>query len=171
MLNRLANIRDILSDVENKIFAGDEKTMVQEISRLDRFLLNYTECTSLHKDVLESFAIVGQDLFGKGFDYYLHSIVGEYLKVKNEMTSTREYLTELRDTNNSLLTTKQNEIMKVLTVTNYIFLPLALIAGLFNMNTDTMPIVGAPYDFYIILGIMIGLMAIMFIYFKWKKWL
>jgi magnesium transporter len=171
LLNRLANIKDLLTDVENQIFAGDERRMVQEISKLDRFLLNYSECTSLHREVLESFANVGQKFFDSDFDYYLHNIVGEYLKVKNEMTSTKEYLHELRETNNSLLTTKQNEIMKVLTVTNYIFLPLALIAGLFNMNTTSMPIVGHPYDFYIILGIMIGLMGAMFVYFKWKKWL
>ncbi len=171
LLNRLANIRDLLTDVENQIFAGDERKMVQEISKIDRFLLNYSECTSLHREVLESFAIVGKKFFGESFDYYLHSIVGEYLKVKTEMTSIKDYLNELRDTNNSLLTTKQNEIMKVLTVTNYIFLPLALIAGLFNMNTETMPIVGMPYDFYVILSIMIILMGAMFIYFKWKKWL
>jgi magnesium transporter len=171
LLNRLANVKDLLADIENQIFAGDEKRMVQEISKLDRFLLNYSDCTSLHKGVLESFATVGEKFFSGNFDFYLHSIVGEYLKVKNELNSTKEYLKELRETNNSLLTTKQNEIMKILTVTNYIFLPLALIAGLFNMNTKFMPIVGMPYDFYIILGIMAGLMVVMFTYFKWKKWL
>ena len=83
----------------------------------------------------------------------------------------KEYLKELRETNNSLLTTKQNEIMKILTVTNFIFLPLALIAGIFGMNSKSTPIINMPHDFYIILGIMGGLMVTMFSYFKWKKWL
>ncbi|HRY30958.1 MAG TPA: CorA family divalent cation transporter [Candidatus Paceibacterota bacterium] len=171
LLNRLANIRDLLSDIENKIFSGNEKTMVKEISKIDRFLLNYSECTSLHKDVLESFSVVGEKFFKDDFSYYLHSIIGEYLKVKNEMTGIKEYLAELRNTNDSLLSTKQNEIMKVLTVINFIFLPLALIAALFNMNTETLPIVGAPNDFYIILGVMAVLTILMFLYFKRKKWL
>ena len=87
------------------------------------------------------------------------------------MAAEKEYLDELRSTNDSLLSTSQNEVMKILTVTNFIVLPLSLIAGIFSMNTLTTPVVGHSYDFAIVLIMMLLLAGGMFIFFRLKKWL
>jgi magnesium transporter len=171
MMNRLANINDLLVDIENQIFNGKEKQMVLEISRLNRLLLNYQQSTALHREILESFEVAGKKFFGEDFDYHLHGILGEYQKVRTEMQAAKEYLDELRNTNDSLLSTTQNEIMKILTITNFVILPMALIAGLFGMNTVTTPLVGHHYDFLIIVGIMFVLAASTYLFFRWKKWL
>lgn len=171
MMNRLANIRDLMSDIETKIFSGQEKHMVVEISKINRLLLNYQQATDMHKEILESFSVAGEKFFGEDFDYHLHGILGEYYKVRTEMSATKDYLDELRSTNDSLLSTNQNEVMKILTVTNFVVLPLSLIAGVFGMNTITTPIVGEKFDFLIILLIMFTLAGSMFLFFRWKKWL
>ena len=169
--NRLDHARDVLTDVENKIFHGEERQMVRELSTLNRLLLNYRESTNLHKEILESFEVAGSKFFGKDFEYHLRSITGEYYKVKSSMDSTKEYLDELRDTNDSLLSTKQNEVMKVLTITTFIFLPLSLLAGIFGMNAKYMPIIGQSNDFWILTMAMAVIAAFLFLFFKIKKWL
>lgn len=171
MMNQLAHINDLLDDIEQKIFSGKERQMVVEISRLNRLLLNYKQSTTLHKNILESFEIAGKKFFGKEFDYHLRGIIGEYYKVRSEMAATKEYLNELRSTNDSLLSTKQNEVMKILTITTFIVLPLSLLAGLFGMNTVSTPIVGHQDDFLIIVGVMAVLVIAVFLFFRWKKWL
>ena len=80
-------------------------------------------------------------------------------------------LNELRETNNSLLSTKQNEIMKVLTIVSFIAYPLTILAALFQMNTKYTPIVGMPNDFWIVTGTMFIVAIIFYLYFKSKKWL
>ena len=77
---------------------------------------------------------------------------------------------ELRKTNDSLLSTKQNEIMKVLTLMSFVAFPLTVIASIFGMNSN-LPIVGQSNDFLIILGIMIATAIFLFGIFKFKKWL
>lgn len=171
MMNRLASTRDLLTDIENKIFSGHEKKMVMELSRINRLLLNYKESVNLHKEVLESFEIAGKNLFGDDFNYHLRSITGEYYKIQTEISGAKEYLDELRQTNDSLLSTKQNEIMKILTATTFLVLPLSLIAGLFSMNTLSTPIVGQKDDFLIIIIFMLLISSLTFIFFKLKKWL
>jgi magnesium transporter len=81
-----------------------------------------------------------------------------------------ESLHELRETNNSLLTTKQNETMKVFTILAFVTLPLSLIASIFEMNTRYTPIIGLPFDFWIIIGGMAVMSIAMFSFFKFKKW-
>jgi len=164
-------IYETLEKIETEIFHGKEVKMVEAISRTSRDLLNFKQAIRSHKEVLESFEIAGEKFFGKDFVYYLRNISGEYYKIFNQLEGHRETLLELRETNDSLLTTKTNEIMKFLTIMAFVTFPLALIASIFGMNTENIPIVGTPNDFWIIIGIMVASMFFMFIFFKYKKWI
>lgn len=167
----LEAIGDSLETIQKKIFSGEEKDMVKKISEVNRTLLDYVRATDLHKDVLESFERAGRTFFGESFSYHLQSITGEYYQIEDLLDSNREFLKELRETNNSLLTTKQNEIMKTLTILAFVIVPLAFVTQLFSMNTVYLPIVGIKYDFWIVVGIMIAAALAMLAFFKYKKWL
>lgn len=170
LFNRLENLRGKLHDFEEKIFDGREREMVFKLSEINRQLINFKSALSMHEDVLKSFVIVGENFFGVEFKHYLKSILGEYLKVQSELRNVKEYLNELRETNDSLLTTKQNEIMKNLTVISFIVLPLSLVTALFQMNAKTTPIIGSEYDFLKIIGIMCITLIAAFSFLKYKRW-
>jgi len=169
--SELDQIYNTLERIESKIFSGEEVKMVEAISRTSRDLLNFKQAIRPHREVLESFEAAGEKLFGKNFSYYLRDMSGEYYKIYNMLEGHKETMAELRETNDSLLTTKTNEIMKVLTIMAFITFPLALVASIFGMNTVELPIVGAPNDFWIILGIMAISTLFMFWFFKYKKWI
>jgi magnesium transporter len=171
MYQEIQNMRDKISDYETEVFNDNERAMVSTLSRMNRVLLYYKESLSFHREILSSFEDAGKQIFEQEFTYYLRAVLGEYFKVQNALESAKDYLAELRETNDSLLSSKQNEIMKILTVTNFVFLPLALIAGIFGMNTIANPIVGTQNDFFVVLSIMILLALGMYIFFRNKKWL
>jgi magnesium transporter len=171
MYLEIENMRDKISDYEDKVFAGKEKEMVLSLSKMDRLLLYFKESLSFHKEILSSFEEAGKKIFEPEFTYYLRAVLGEYFKVQNTLESARDYLSELRETNDSLLSSKQNEVMKVLTILAFVTFPLTLIAGIFGMNTVNMPLIGSENDFAIIMGMMLGLAGLMFLWFKNKKWL
>lgn len=171
MMNRIEKVKDIINDIEQKIFNGEERQMVEEISRVHRVLLTFKESLATHKEVLQSFEQAGHKFFGEDFKYHLQSILGEYNKVSSSIENLKEYLAELRQTNDSLLTTKQNEIMKNLTVMAFVVLPLSLVATLFGMNAEYMPLIGQENDFLKIIFVMLTLTLSMFIFFRSRKWL
>ncbi|MBI2096099.1 MAG: hypothetical protein HYT43_00465 [Candidatus Taylorbacteria bacterium] len=172
ILDRLEVIRNRLTDIESKIFSGREREMVQALSDISRTLLDSAHALSLHRQVLESFETAGRKFFGDDFVFYLQSLTSEYYKIEGALESARGSLVELRETNNSLLSTKQNEIMKSLTVVSFIALPLGVIAALFQIEAVSRPIVGQQNDFWIIVGLMAAAALGSYIYFKiYKKWL
>lgn len=171
LLDQLEHVKDLIDNVEEKVFAGEEARMVADISKLNRRLLNFKAAISLHYEILRTFEALGSKLFDSKFDNSLRLITSEYVKVQNSLEGTREYLMEIRRTNDSLLTTKQNEIMKNLTVMAFIILPLTLITGLFGMNTTFTPIVASPNGFWFIIAVMLFVSLIITIFFKWKKWM
>lgn len=171
LLHRIEGLKEDAAVIESEIFKKKEKEMVIKISEVSRQLLDFKRATSLHCEVLRSFEVAGEKFFGNDFRFYLRSIMGTCYKLESAIKNTMEYLGELRETNNSMLSTKQNEIMKVLTIMAFVTFPLSLIAAIFGMNTKTLPIVGTQNDFWIIIGIMIALATSFFIFFKYKKWL
>ena len=168
-VDELVYVRDTLKRIEAGIFSNQEQQMVFELSKVARELLNFKNTLALHKEVLESFEIAGRQFFKGDFEYYLRSITGEYCKIHTLIEGEMESLTELRETNNSMLTTKQNEVISKLTGISFIMLPISLVIGLFAIDTPYRPIVGMVGDF----GCSHCYYAWFGLYFfvKWKKWL
>ena len=164
-------IRHDLSVIEEHTFLGHEVLMVERISRTARDLLNLRQAIEPHREVLRTLEESGAQFFGEDFNPYLRALSGEYYRVHNHVMRHIDFLHELRETNNSLLSTKQNETMRVLTVIALLTFPLSLFVSIFDINTQYNPIRGLPYDFWIVVGIIVFAGALMVWYFRRKKWL
>lgn len=171
LAHELFYLDDQLEDIEERIFKGEEPAMVERISRVNRDLLNIRQAIRPHKEILDSFEVAGKKFFGEEFAYHLRAITGEYYKVFSVLEGNKETLLDLRDTNDSLLATKTNEIMKKLTIMSFIMFPLTLLAGVFGMNTIGTPLIGKPDDFLIVVIVMVVITVTMFTYFKRKGWM
>jgi len=170
LFNELEHIESSTNKIEDGIFAGREREMVVALSQVSRDLLNFKKYTDFHRDVLENLETFGLKIFGEHFAYHVKRIIHEYKKTHNALRNNLELLSELRETNNSLLSTKQNEIMKTLTILAFVTFPLALIAAIFGMNTVDNPILGNANDFWIVISIMVVGAFLMYIFFKLKRW-
>jgi magnesium transporter len=171
MQNDLGNMQGAILEAETGIFSGNERRMVEELSNLSRELIDLKQAGHSHKEVIEMFAPAATAFFGLDFRRCMEDILKEYGKISELTANNRELVNELRDTNDSLLSTKQNEAMKVFTILAFFTFPLTLIASIFSMDTRATPIIGQPYDFEIILGIMFIVALSLFSWFKHKKWI
>lgn len=169
--HELEFVADSLRVIEDKMFNHMEREMVYEISKVSRELLRFKQALVAHRDVLGSFEIAGKRFFGTSFSFHLKTIIGEYYKIHNRIRFHIESVTELRETNNALLSTKQNEIMKIFTIMAFATFPLTLITSVFSMNMENIPIVDRPNAFWIIVGIMAIITVVFFAFFRYKKWL
>lgn len=168
--NELDALEDAIEEIEENIFRGNERSMVSAISFASRELLNHKRLLGTHHEMLEAFNTATKTLFRDRFVRFVRGAETLHYRVHHRAVMMSDILNELRETNMALLSTRQNEIMKNLTIIAFVTFPLTLIAGIFGMNTLQTPIIGNPYDFYIILGGMATLTISFFIYFKIKKW-
>ncbi|MBI4087916.1 magnesium transporter CorA family protein [Candidatus Kaiserbacteria bacterium] len=164
-------VRHDLAAIEENVFSGHEVDMVAAISRCARDLLNLRQTIEPHREVLRELEANAARFFGEKYAPYARTLSNEYYRVHNHIMRNTEILHELRETNNSLLSTKQNEAMKILTIMAFVTFPLSLIASIFGMNTVWIPIVGLPGDFWIVMSIMGAATFLMFVFFKRKGWL
>ncbi len=170
LFDELAFMEDRLKEIEKKIFSGMEKEMVVSISKIGRDLLNFRRIIEPHGNMLEELDKLGAGILGKKFSWEIKDLTEDWIRLVKTAENHSAFIDEMRQTNNSLLSTKQNEIMKMLTILASITLPISIIASIFNMNTY-LPIVGMPNDFWIVIVIMAVASVCMLLLFKWKKWL
>ena len=169
---KLEKINERIDNIQKDIFSGKEKEMVLEISLVKTDIINFWRIIEPQKEVIESLLKEGLEFFGKPLLPYFSDILGTYERVSNALETKKETILALEDTNQSLLSTRINEIMKILTIFSVILLPLTLIASIWGMNFPlSLPLTDSPMGFWTISGIMLVISVIMIIYFRKKKWL
>ena len=170
--NKLDYIESRLADIETEIFSENEKQMVFEISSVSKRLITFRHILRTHDDLFRDIRPLFEHIYKKqSYGKELEEIHTTYFVLQRRSSSLYETLSALRETNFAMLTTKQNEIMKMLTIMAFITFPLTLFTSMFGMNTTTTPILGREGDFWIIVGSMTVLTASFFAFFKYKKWI
>jgi|SRR3989338_3827939 len=174
------NIRDYatsagkrLERIERDMFTDKEGVTIQAISEISRVFLHLEAAVANHEAPLELFLheLEEHAFFNDAFTTRVNRILAEHAQTLHLIEALRAVATEIRETNAGLLNARQNEIMKVLTIMAFVTFPLSLIASILGMNTDYLPIVGLPHDFWIIMGIMFSFTICFFIFFRIKHWI
>lgn len=169
--NELSYTEDWMREIEKNIFEGKEKAMVLTISSVGRNLLNFRRTLEPHKKIFDFIKDIGTQKFGYSFGDEMEILIEEWQKIMKRLDNQLELVVELRETNNSILSTKQNEIMKELAILGSIMLPLTIIGQIFGMSIKKFPLSNDPNAFWIILGIMIFTVMITLVIAKIKKWM
>lgn len=171
-LRELDHIEENINRVEGKVLSGRrEERLLEELSFIRRDVIDFRRSVKPQQSTLESLVHEGPALYGTGLKPFLEGLVGEHAKVWNLLENHKEAIDALYDNNATVLSIKQNESMRILSIMAFITFPLMLFAALFSMNTKDTPILGQDFDFWIILTIMTLAMLGMFAFFKSKKWL
>jgi magnesium transporter len=172
MCQDLENIKDSLISAETHIFAGDERQMVETLSNLSRELIDFKQTVRVHEDIWSDMVRYDEaGIFGKEFMVYMRDMRDEFNRIRELIANARELLADLRQTNDSLLDTKQNEIIKILAIVSFIFNPLIFIASVFTIPAAHVPIIGYAWGWSAIFILMLALAAGTWWLFKKKKWL
>ncbi len=167
---QLRHIREKVEAVGRQIFKGHEKKVLEQITYLKRDISEYRIIVRLQEPILHSLVAKGKLLWGEGAEVYLNDLMGDQLKVVNQLEDYREAIADFEDTNNQLMNLKINGSMKTFTALSFLTFPFMLLAAIFSMNTRDTPLIDAPGAFWIIVGVMAVGMVSLTIYFRRKGW-
>jgi len=102
---------------------------------------------------------------------YLKDVYDHTIEVIDTVETYRDVLSGMLENHLSLLTTRLNEVMKVLTVISTIFIPLTFITGIYGMNFRNMPELEWRWGYPLVLLGMAGIGVALYFYYRGKKWL
>lgn len=160
---QLANEVD---QIENKIFLKVlNPSMLEDLYLIKRRISVRSKLLTLTGEVIQAIKV-------KSKDASMHQDLKE-LRIKLMLLNdqTHENVTNLLNIYLSLSAQKTNDVMKVLTIFSVFFMPLTFIVGVYGMNFDFMPELRYKWSYPILLVSMFMFSAIIYWWFKRKKWL
>ena len=103
-------------------------------------------------------------------DLYFDDVVDAAERIWDILDNYKEVVEALEDTNESVISHRQNDVLRFLTVFSVVLLPLSVITGIFGMNV-TFPGFGTVWAFWTIFVVMIAVLAGLLAFFRHKRWL
>jgi magnesium transporter len=166
---KLDNITRKIESIEREVFSDNEKKMVREISFVKRDILNFRRTLMPQRSVLESLTQKPCVYIPKDLYPYYQDLIGTNIRLWNTLQSNKETIESLEETNESLLSNKLNEKMRVITLFTSILVPVSLYANIVSMNVPV-PFNGNPDGFWFHLAGMGTLAVCIVLFFRWRKW-
>ncbi|MBR1515357.1 MAG: magnesium/cobalt transporter CorA [Paludibacteraceae bacterium] len=162
---------DLITNLSGKINAKeemDEEVLIQ-IKDLQE------KVTLIRQNVMDKQRVISNLL---KCDFFPPELQPRLTMVIKDINSLLDYtrfgfdrLDYLQDTFLGLVNIEQNNIIKIFTVVNIVFLPPTLIASMYGMNFDFMPELHWHYGYLWAICLMIVFTLAVLLFFKLKKWL
>lgn len=160
---KIGNIEDNLLEANNNELTNQLHKLRTNISMLHRYIFPVVEIT---KNIETS-----NSKFINNTAFYYRDLYDHSYRIVESLENYREMTFNLLQIYLSEVSTRMNEIMKMLTIIATIFIPLTFIVGVYGMNFKYMPELQYRYSYFIVWGVMIVIALLLIFYFKRKKWL
>ncbi len=114
--HKLTKIDHWVREIERNMFGGKENRTIFELSEASRHLIDFKKITAVYPDTFKELSENGKEAFGKEFFELTQETLEYFNKVNAKLDLLSVAVHELRETNASILSTKQNQTMKMLTI-------------------------------------------------------
>lgn len=156
--------------IENYILESATNETVRQIHELKRNLIDLRKTIWPLREIMGT--LYKDDFqFSREITIYFRDVYDHTIQIIDTLETLKDRVSGLVDIYYTVISTKMNEVMKVLTIIATIFIPLTLITGIYGMNFEYMPELKWRYGYFIVLAVMFFIAILMLLYFRKKKWL
>ena len=159
-----------LDSIEDDMFEGRAEDVVRDISNVKQEIISYRKIIKPERSTLRVLERQAERFLPEELDLYFDDIVDASERIWDLLDNYKEVIEGLESTNESVISHRQNDILRILTVFSVVLLPLTLITGIFGMNVR-FPGFDTEAAWWGILGGMIATLAALLGFFRYKRWL
>jgi magnesium transporter len=167
ILDKIAFKLDV---IEDEMFEGASEEIVRDISNVKQEIISYRKIIKPERSTLRVLERRVEAFLPEELELYFDDIVDATERIWDLLDNYKEVVEGLESTNESVISHRQNDVLRLLTVFTVIVLPLTFITGIFGMNVD-FPGEGSREAFWAIITALVAVLGAMVGFFRWKRWL
>jgi magnesium transporter len=166
-----------LDRVETAVMTAPDQPLVGEIHHLRSGLLTIRRAVWPQREMLNTLIRDPSSHVEEQVRLHLRDVYDHVVEVLDMVETYREVAFSLLDVYLSSLSSRMNEIMKVLAIISTIFIPLSFIAGIYGMNFDgttspwNMPELEWYFGYPFALALMAAVAAGLLLWFRRRGWI
>jgi magnesium transporter len=159
-----------LDSIEDDVEEGESQEIVRDISRAKQEIISYRKIVKPQRPILRLLERHVERFLPEDLELYFDDLVDASERIWDLLDNYKEVVEALEATNESAISHRQNDVLRVLTVFSAVLLPLTLLASIFGMNVD-FPGEGGAAAFWVIVAGMVAVFAGLVSFFRWKRWI
>ncbi|MCU0484541.1 MAG: magnesium/cobalt transporter CorA [Anaerolineales bacterium] len=158
-------------ELDNLILDQSDPSLISEIHQLKRNLLTLRGVVWPMREVVSALQREEHECISDTTRVYLRDLYDHVIQLIDLVETYREITNNLTETYMSSTSNHMNEVMKVLTVINTIFIPLTFLAGVYGMNFRHFPELDQVWAYPVFWLICLAAVSGMVLYFRRRRWL
>jgi magnesium transporter len=159
-----------LDSIEDDIDEGRMEEIVRDISKVKQEIISYRKIIKPQRPTLRVLERHVERFLPEELELYFDDLVDASERIWDLLDNYKEVVEALEATNESAISHRQNDVLRLLTVFAAVLLPLTLVASIFGMNVD-FPGEGGEAAFWTIMAIMAALFVGLLGFFRYQRWL
>src|SRR4029450_869912 len=165
ILDKIGHKLDV---IEDDIDEDRFEEVVRDISKAKQEIISYRKIVKPQRPTLRLLERHVERFLPEDLELYFDDLVDASERIWDILDNYKEVVEALETTNESALSHRQNDVLRVLTVFSVLLLPLTLIASVFGMNVD-FPGFGTAGAFWVIIGAMAVVLRAVLAFFRWRR--
>ena len=161
-----------LQELEQEVFAEDyRRSTIKRLYDMQRELLTLKLAVAPLQDILNQLVRMHAGLVRDEVRVYFRDVYDHVSRVNDAIGSMREMLGAAMNVNLSLISVRQNEVVKRLAGWAALLAAPTLLASWYGMNFHDMPELANRYAYPVIITITVGVCVTLYVALKRAKWL
>ena len=166
------DFKEELQDLEHDVFSdAANRDVTRRLYDMQRELLTLKLAATPLQDILGQLVRLHPEVIRDEVRPYFRDVQDHVTRVSDAINSMREMLGAAMNVNLSLITVRQNEVVKRLAGWAALLAAPTLLASWYGMNFHSMPELSSRYAYPVIICVTVGICVTLYVVLKRAKWL
>jgi len=168
---KLLALEPRLGDIELEIVAKPDDSMLAELMGYKTDLRKFRRVLVYHVQIFSELVKNPPPQVRAERSHEIRDVYEHQERASSLASLYYEVSSDLIEGYISLASHRLNNIIRILTIITAIFVPLTFLAGIYGMNFEYMPELKTRAGYFVLLGIMAAIVAVLVLLFRRNRWL
>jgi magnesium transporter len=167
----LDGVDEFIDDLEQRVFGQFDERMLKEIFKVKRLVISLRRYLAPQREVLSQLTNRPSQFLPPEIQLYFRDVYDHMLRITDSLDSYRDLLSSTLDSYLTQISNRLGSVSKGLAVFGALSVPFVVIAGVYGMNFDRIPLQHHPYGFEIMVGVQLVLGVALMLALRYKRML
>ena len=167
----LDQLDEFVDDMEQRVFGQFDERLLQEIFKVKRLVISLRRYLAPQREVLSMLTNRPSRFLPPEAQLYFRDVYDHMLRITDALDSYRDLMSSTLDSYLSQVSNRLGSVSKGLAVFGALSIPFVVIAGVYGMNFEHIPLAHHPYGFEIMVGLQVAVSLVLLVGMRLKRML
>ena len=167
----LDQLDEFVDEMEQRVFGQFDERLLQEIFKVKRLVISLRRFLAPQRYVLSMLTNRPSRFLPPDAQLYFRDVYDHMLRITDGLDSYRDLMSSTLDSYLSQVSNRLGSVSKGLAVFGALSIPFVVIAGVYGMNFERIPLAHHPWGFEIMVAIQVALSLMLLVGMRRKRML